>query len=502
MTYSTHLLLALSTLPIAAMRQEVQEILARYCDLILADFLAFQTQQCNAVATLDIERQLHDRLREAGCKLVESLYNRMEGDDPLLLPSHIEGDIGDDHRIVRKKTPHQVDTLFGPITLWRHLYRSVDRNSAEKSIAPLERMLGIVEGTTPALAEAAARYTAAAGSTQRVVQEQLQTRHGVTIGTKRLRALIEHVSANVAEVRQEFQVVQILELLKQAFESKGRTRPSLVSSRDGITLQENQHGHNQVATAATLWVNDRRGKRLGTTYLAFAPELGQHRMTDQLTQLIEEVLRRWEGELPRLAYVTDAGDNETKYYNEVLRPMVHPLTQEPLQWHRIIDFYHVMTRIWILAAVLFGDDAKALRAWARKMGRLLKDRNGPIRVLRSAAALKSLRTLTPLQEEEYRKAYNYLLSRTEWMDYDKYSRLRLPLGSGIVEAACKTIYTQRLKLSGMRWKNAGAQLILNLRVVLLSGIWDAVYRQTLTKHSYVNIRTNSKNAESPLEMAA
>jgi hypothetical protein len=45
----------------------------------------------------------------------------------------------------------------------------------------------------------------------------------------------------------------------------------------------------------------------------------------------------------------------------------------------------------------------------------------------------------------------------------------LPIGSGVTEAACKTIYTQRMKLSGMRWDKEGAQRVLNLRVVLLSG---------------------------------
>ncbi len=46
-------------------------------------------------------------------------------------------------------------------------------------------------------------------------------------------------------------------------------------------------------------------------------------MTDQLTALIEEVLRQWKGPLPRLAYVTDAGDNETKYFHEVLDGHYH-----------------------------------------------------------------------------------------------------------------------------------------------------------------------------------
>ena len=53
----------------------------------------------------------------------------------------------------------------------------------------------------------------------------------------------------------------------------------------------------------------------------------------------------------------------------------------------------------------------------------------------------------------------------------------------MTEAACKTIVTQRLKLSGMRWMKQGAQTILNLRVVLLSGIWQPLYRKLLDTHN-------------------
>ena len=58
-----------------------------------------------------------------------------------------------------------------------------------------------------------------------------------------------------------------------------------------------------------------------------------------------------------------------------------------------------------------------------------------------------------------------------------------PIGSGITEAACKTVFTQRLKLSGMRWKTAGAQVILNLRVCLLSGIWQPTYRAVVDSYN-------------------
>ncbi len=500
MNYSTHLLLAMSTVPAAALREQIRNVLDRQAEQITNDLLAFQAQPAAPTTTLDLERQLTARLRNVGRDLLDGVYNRMEGDDPDALPSHVHGE-GEEYRLVRDKTRHVVDTVFGPVALWRHLYRPMARGSAELSIAPLERSLGVIEGTTPALAEAAARYAAMAGATQRQVQEQLRDRHGVTIGTERLRDLLERESGAMAEGRQEAQATRLLDLLGQADASSGRTKPVLSVSRDGISLRENQHGLFEVATAATVTVSDRRGQRLGTVYLAFAPELGQGQMTDQLTALIADVLQRWNGPLPRLAYVTDAGDNETKYFDAVLRPMVHPRTGEKLVWQRILDFYHAMERVWKLADVLFGDDTRGRWAWGRRMGKLLKKPNGPFRVLHAAAALKARRTLNGVGAAEYRKAYSYLQTRTQWMQYAEYARVKLPLGSGIVEAACKTIYTQRLKLSGMRWKKVGAQVILNLRVTLLSGVWETAYRHTLLSHVAGEVRTPGREAEIPLQMA-
>lgn len=500
MTYSTHLLLALSTVPAAALREHIRNILDRHREQITTDLLAFQAQPCSPVAALDLERQLAERLRTVGRDLLEGVYNRMEGDDRHALPTHLRVE-GAEYRLVGTEMRHRVDTLFGPVPLWRHLYRPVARDSAEQSIAPLERSLGVVEGATPALAEAAARYTAMAGASQRQVRDQLHARHGVTIGTKRLRALLGGVSEGMAEGRQQAQATRLRDLLGQADASSGRTKPVLSVSRDGISLRENRRGLFEVATAATVTVTDRQGRRLGTVYLALAPELGQGQMTDQLTALIEDVLRRWNGPLPRLAYVTDAGDNETKYFHAVLSRMVHPRTGENLSWQRILDFYHAMERVWTLADVLFGDDVRGRWAWGRRMGKLLKKANGPFRVLHAAAALKACRTLNRVAAAEYQKAYNYLRARTPWMQYCEYARLKLPLGSGIVEAACKTIYTQRLKLSGMRWTKAGAQVILNLRVALLSGVWETAYRHTLMSNIVIELRTPGREAEIPLQMA-
>ena len=100
--------------------------------------------------------------------------------------------------------------------------------------------------------------------------------------------------------------------------------------------------------------------------VAYTPEFGQGTMTAQLTRLLTGVLARWDGPLPRLAYVSDAGDNETTYYHKVLRRLKHPHTGEQLLWVRVVDYYRASERLWAMAEWLFGKGQRAA-AWVRKM---------------------------------------------------------------------------------------------------------------------------------------
>ena len=182
--------------------------------------------------------------------------------------------------------------------------------------------------------------------------------------------------------------------------------------------------------------------------------------------------------MPHLSYVTDSGDNETTYYDKVLSKMKHPRTGEKLAWQRVADYYHVSERLWTMAELLFGKGQKAT-AWVRKMQKWLLKPSGVYRVLHSAAALRQQQDLRGKKLKEFDKAYRYLRDRMPYMRYADYRKLGIPLGSGVTEAGCKTVYTQRLKLSGMRWQKAGAQRILQLRVLRLSDVWDEAYRRVL-----------------------
>lgn len=429
---------------------------------------------------LQFELELLACLRDFGRELLQRTLNACEPADARQLPHDLVFQGGGYRRLGRKTCNAHIATLFGTITLWRFGYRYWHRDPGEPAIFPLELKLGLIHGTTPALANRIGEQMAEAGATQQRVVKFLRQEHGVAMGIGRLRQVTAAVAEGMGEFRCEQQVQQLLAALRRASEKPGNRKPNLCVGRDGITLCEYKHRFYEVASVATITVYDRCGKRLQTVYLAHPPEENQTSLSSMLTEVIQGVLAAWEGPLPELTYVSDSGQCETGYFRNVLSRMRHPRTGKRLKWLRIADFYHAAERVWQMADALFGPKTPAANSWARRMLKQLKKPSGVSRVLHSAASHFARRTLSKSRQDDYHKAYRYIQSRSCYMRYADYQRRRLAIGSGVTEAACKTLFTQRLKLSGMRWSKQGAASIVGLRSILLSGTWPATFAAYLT----------------------
>jgi hypothetical protein len=460
----------------------------------------FLGQPVNPSATHQYEQQVQERLREVGRLLVQSTYNQIEAAKVSELPKHVQFQ-GTLYTRLNRKTPENVSTFFGQIRLWRVGYRPTDK-SAEPTIFPLTMGLGLVHGGSPALVEHACQWLAEAGMTQERTLKRLREERGCGWGVPKLRKVSAALASQMTEHRNAAQVEQLLRWLQEAGASRGRHKPLLCVGRDGVTLPLRRKGvcPFEVASTATVSVLDRRGKRLGTVYLGYTPESHQKTMSGSLTALLEDVLRRWEGALPRLGYITDAGDNEVAYCEKTLKEMVHPRTKEGLDWIRVLDYYHASQRVWSMAEALFGSGWG--KSWAKKMLKWLLKPGGVNRVLHSAAAFRAQTSLGEKASSDYDQAYSYLRDRMGEMHYAEYRSVGLPLGSGVTEAACKTVYTQRLKLSGMHWKKAGAQVILDLRVLLLSGVWNDVYDRVLAGRKQPNVWGQCRSTQHEWQIAA
>jgi hypothetical protein len=496
MPYSIQLLLLIASLPPrqsdqksqasgsgeADVRQVIEPVVDKVCQLVAA----FLQRRLTPTQVCHFEQQLREQVRELARLVSQWTYQQAE---PAVatLPKHVWFE-GLEYTRLNEKTRQNVWTLFGQVRLGRVGYRPTNK-TGDATIFPLALSLGLVQGATPALAERASWYLGRSGMTQSQTLERLRQDHGVGWGVKKLRQVTGAVATALAAQAHDSQVDKLLELLKQASVSTGRHKPVLSVGRDGITLGTRCKGGSvfEVATTGTVTVLDRRGRRLGTVYLAYTPEFGQKTMSNALTRLLEEVLRRWDAPLPHLCYVTDAGDSETTYYDKVLKRMKHPVTGATLAWIRVVDYYHASERVWTMAELLF-DKGQRATSWARKMQKWLLKPVGVNRVLHSAAALRDLYRLRGKKLAEFGKAYRYLRDRMKYMHYADYKALGIPCGSGVTEAACKTVYTQRLKLSGMRWTRPGAQVILNLRVLQLSGVWQAAYAAVLQRFDEPQVR--------------
>ncbi len=379
-----------------------------------------------------------------------------------------------------QRTPAAVATSFGPVTLWSWLYLCTE--DGEPGLHPLHVRLGIGAGAaTPLLAERVAR--AAVEHTQAEVRAWLRREHGLSWSNDRLRGVLRDVRRGLAPSVPALQRERVVGWLAQAEAARGRHRPVLAVGRDGIMLPMRGGGYEEGSTA-TVSVYDRRRRRLGTVYLGQMPQAKQAALTAALTALVQGVLRAYAGPVPRLAYITDKGSAPEEFYRRVLRPMTHPRDGQPLAWEWVLGFYHVCGYVGQMAEALFGAGAAAGARWFAKMRRWLRERRqGAAQVVRSAMQLLDRRRMSKAERSAFWKAYRYLRRHRRWMAYAGYRRRGLPIGSGVTEAACKTVFTQRFKRSGMRWGHASGQVILDLRVAYLSGVWEEAVARDLSSRA-------------------
>jgi hypothetical protein len=134
---------------------------------------------------------------------------------------------------------------------------------------------------------------------------------------------------------------------------------------------------------------------------------------------------------------------------------------------QIVDLYHAREHLWDLARKLYPADATAQKRWLiRKLDWL---ENGKIEKLTTA-----LRHLADIQQNTelaklIRIEAEYFHSNRDRMRYPDFRRKNLFVGSGVIEAGCKTVIGSRLKQSGMFWTVRGANAIIALRCCLLNG---------------------------------
>ena len=229
----------------------------------------------------------------------------------------------------------------------------------------------------------------------------------------------------------------------------------------------------------TVSLYDAEGTRVQTVRYARMPE--SKKVT--LKQQIQAELQTITSLAPNLRRVHLADGAEGNW--QLLAEAESAVGTAPNAWVEIVDFYHACDHLKNGCDAIWGDSTPRSQAEFLRLKTLLKDDDaGPDRVIRTLKHHVSRTTGT--RQCRIQAELTYFRNQRPRMHYADYQRRNLPIASGVVEATCKTLVTQRLKGSGMAWTLAGGQAILTLRSLIQSERWSrawtllsADFRQTV-----------------------
>jgi hypothetical protein len=137
----------------------------------------------------------------------------------------------------------------------------------------------------------------------------------------------------------------------------------------------------------------------------------------------------------------------------------------------ILDLFHVLQRLWKVAACVHGAETPAAEGFVTAQLRTLLE--GKVdTVIRRLGQLPRVHGLRGKQRQMVREVQGYFRNNRAHMRYDEYLAAGYPIGSGVAEGACRHLVKDRLEQTGMRWVLEGAQAMLHVRATYLNGEWS------------------------------
>lgn len=393
-------------------------------------------------------------LKQDGARLLEEFLN-----DPELPVAGDHALPGEENQGLRAKT---VLSILGPMNLGRSYYHNA---SLQAGRFPLDQALGLVDGYSPEVSRWMCRAGATAGAYQ-AASDDLLTYTGLSIDARQIQRMIEQMAPLMADWRAR---------QSPTFDPKAGEIFCVGADGTGAPMRKKElrgrQGKQKDGSSRT------REVKVGAVFTHRRPKPDERPLRDhdattyiaQITsardfggQLRAEALRRG---LARAKVVVFLGDG-AKWVWELARINFPNAIC-------ILDYYHALEHLSELADALYGEGTPKAKAQFRQWRKaLLKDKVGQIMDHATAALPKSAAA-----RKLARKQIAYFKRNRARMQYGTFRKAGYFIGSGVVEAACKSVVGQRLKQSGMFWSVKGAGHMLTVRCALLSGWFEDFWNQ-------------------------
>ncbi len=353
------------------------------------------------------------------------------------------------------RSPKRYMTVAGDITVERSLYRHT-RNG--ETTCPLELNAGIVEQFwTPQAAKQAIHLVSLL--TPAEVETVFEELGHMQPSKSSLDRLPKQLSEKWEAQRETLdgQMCEHLEVPEAATMLSVSLDGVLVPTRyTRVMASDSRYAE---ASCGTLSFYDKEGELLGTRYFSRMPEHKKKTLKSQLTQALEQVLvKRPSLEVIKIA--DGAKDNWT-YLEDTLA-----------QGECVLDFYHASEHLFAAMEAIYGKgDPRTTTQHVKYRALLRDDEQGVDKVLRH---LRYQLRITP-NKKTLKAEVTYFSRQRHRCRYAQLKAENKPIGSGVVEAACKSIVQLRIKRSGQRWDDAGGQAILTFRSLVKSNQFDQAW---------------------------
>ena len=345
------------------------------------------------------------------------------------------------------KQPKNYNTPYGVVLVERHVYQSAEGG---QTFSPMDQGARIIRKATPRFAKIVSHKFANGPAAQ--VIEDLQQNHGRPCLKATLQDLATHVGA-VAQAKEESWSYATPELTAKI--------ATVGIGVDGTCMLLCDQKWREAMTGS-ISLYDRHGERLHTIYVGAAPEHGKQLFFKRMDREIDHVKSLY----PQAHFVGIADGAASNW--EFLGRHVD---------EQVLDFYHAAQYLTRAASAMFKTEPER-EQWLDEQCHNLKHKHGAAsRILRELEQATA-RKMTAEQRQDLQACITYFGNHLSQMRYARCVENGIPIGSGVTEAACKTLVKQRLCRSGMRWTPEGAQIILSLRaLVLTESRWEQFWQK-------------------------
>ena len=422
----------------------------------------FLSGEQDAPTVLNVEGLVRAALYQTGARVVAVMFQAVaDRVDAAYRPRAGEH--------LKQRESIQIQCLFGSFVLERNYYWSATQGGH----CPADEALGLEAGHSPSLVRLACLEGADETSFEKA-QRHLEETGGIAMDSRQIQRLVQRVGPTLQawperEEEPPDATPAPIPILYVSADGTGipMRKEELLGRKGKQPDGKSKTRQVYLGCVFTQHKTDGLGRPVrdgeSTTYVASMQNV------DAFGPLLRnEAIRRGMGNAVRQVFIVDGASG--------LEAMGRINFKDAIQ---IVDFYHAMEHAGLVLAALPGGKAHPdykhrLRKWAK---RLL--RNGVANLVADARKECAGQPCAPAVEEQL----HYFESNVERMQYGTFRKNGFFIGSGVVEAGCKTVVGQRCKQSGMFWSQSGAEHVLALRAIhasrQINGFWKFRLEQCL-----------------------